>query len=82
MPHPHPQNRTRLHQVTGEQQYSDAKADLARSKSAMQTEAEAYGEAHSHEDEEARRARLEQSLNQMLQETNADIIKEQKKSSS
>jgi len=59
MSYPYPQDRTRDKQEKGEEPYRDARQALTESEAALQTEAEAYGEAHAHESEEERTARLE-----------------------
>jgi hypothetical protein len=59
MSYPYPQDRTRDKQEKGEEPYRDARQTLTESEAALQTEAEAYGEAHAHESEEERTARLE-----------------------
>jgi len=58
MSYPYPQDRHRDRKEKGEQPYQDAKEAMAQQEARIQSEAEAFGEAHRGESEEELAARL------------------------
>lgn len=59
MSYPYPEDRTREKRDKGEQPYKDAREEMRESEAALQTEAEAYGEARRDLTDEEQRERLE-----------------------
>ncbi|MCC7023150.1 MAG: hypothetical protein IT338_09990 [Thermomicrobiales bacterium] len=77
MSYPYPEDRTREKRNKGEQPYKDAREEMRESEAALQTEAEAYGEAHQRDltDEELRE-RLEAEATASMREVGRERLGE------
>jgi hypothetical protein len=73
MSYPYPQDRHRDRREKGDQPYKDAKEAMSQSEAQLQTEAEAFGEAHRDETEEDRNARLAAEMEERLHDVNREF---------
>jgi hypothetical protein len=77
MSYPYPEDRTREKRNKGEQPYKDAREEMRESEAALQTEAEAYGEAHQGDlSDEERRERLEAEAAASMREVGRERLGE------
>ena len=73
MSYPYPQDRHLDRKEKGEQPYKDAKEAMSQTNAQIQTEAEAFGEAHRDESEEERARRLNAEAEQEFQAVNQEL---------
>lgn len=72
MSYPYPQDRNRDRKEKGEQPYKDAKEAMTQTDARVQSEAEAFGEAHSDESDDERTRRLEEEAESDLKAVNRE----------
>ena len=76
MSYPYPQDRHRDRKEKGNQPYQDAKEAMAQTGARIQSEAEAFGEAHRDETDEERSTRLAAEAQDRLREVNREVAAE------
>ena len=77
MSYPYPQDRHLDRKEKGEQPYKDAKEAMSQNEAQIQTEAEAFGEAHRDETEEERNRRLATEAERELRKVNEELSRSQ-----
>ena len=73
MSYPYPQDRHLDRKEKGNQPYQDAKEAMAQTEARIQSEAEAFGEAHRDETDEERAARLAAEAQERLRQVNEEV---------
>ena len=75
MSYPYPQDRHLDRKEKGDQPYQDAKEAMSQTEARIQSEAEAFGEAHRDETDEERNARLAAEMQERLREVNEEMVR-------
>ena len=75
MSYPYPQDRHLDRKEKGDQPYQDAKEAMSQTEARIQSEAEAFGEAHRDETDEERNARLTAEMQERLREVNEEMAR-------
>lgn len=75
MSYPYPQDRHLDRKEKGDQPYQDAKEAMSQTEARIQSEAEAFGEAHRDETDEERNARLAAEMQERLREVNEEMAR-------
>jgi hypothetical protein len=72
MSYPYPQDRNRDRREKGEQPYADARREMTESEARLQTDAEAFGEAHQERTAEERAEDLQAEAADLLKRIHDD----------
>ena len=73
MSFPYPQDRHRDRKEKGAQPYQDDKEAMRKAESALQSEAEEWGESHQRESDEERTARVEAEMEERLRDVHREV---------